>query len=60
MATEQWRCTYCGAVNEPENKACGRCGVRGVIKAPVKSTGRVIFGFVVIALFIIVIGATFL
>jgi DNA-directed RNA polymerase subunit RPC12/RpoP len=60
MEDTRWRCTYCGAVNDAENKACSRCSVRGVIKAPVKSKAHVLFGFVVIALFIIVIGATFL
>ena len=60
MESTQWRCTYCGAVNESENKACARCGVRGVIKSPVKSTSRTLFGFAVIILFTVVILATFL
>jgi len=55
-----WRCTYCGAVNPGLAKACQRCGVRGVIKAPVRSTSHVLFGLIVILLFVIVIGATFL
>ena len=60
MEDTRWRCTYCGNVNQAESKACERCSVRGVIKAPVKSTSGTLFGFAVIILIVIVAIATFI